>query len=49
MLVFPPVGWHLIAIIAWLPLILAVGGAKPSHALYLGLLHGVLFYGAAAS
>jgi len=49
MLVFPPVGWQLIAIIAWVPLVFAVGGAKPSHALYLGLMHGVLFYGVTMS
>ncbi len=49
MLVFPPVDWHLVAVIAWIPLVYAIGGSKPSHALYLGLLHGVLFYGVTMS
>ena len=48
-LVFPPIGWHLVAVIAWIPLVYGISGAKPSHALYLGLLHGVLFYGVTMS
>jgi len=47
--VFPPVGWYGLAVIAWIPLLLALQGVKPSHALYLGILHGVLFYGVTLS
>ncbi len=48
-LVFPPIGLAWLAIIAWIPLLLALGRAKPSHAFYLGLLHGVMFYGVTMS
>ena len=42
--VFPPIGWSAFALIAWFPLLFALREAKPSHALYLGLLHGVVFF-----
>lgn len=48
-LVFPPIGLWWLSVIAWIPLLLALPGAKPSHALYLGLLHGVVFYGVTMS
>lgn len=44
-LVFPPVGWSAFAVMAWLPLVFALSDAKPAHAFYPGLLHGVLFFG----
>ena len=44
-LVFPSVGWWWLAPVAWIPLFVALRGAKPSHGFYLGLLHGVVFYG----
>ena len=48
-LVFAPVGWWYVAVVAWVPLILGVHGVKPSHGLYLGLLHGVIFFGVTLS
>ena len=48
-LVFPPVGLYWLAVVAWIPLLMALPGAKPSHALYLGLLHGGVFYGVTMS
>lgn len=48
-LVFPPSGLWWLAVVAWIPLLLALPDAKPSHALYLGLLHGVVFYGVTMS
>lgn len=42
--VFPPIGWSAFALIAWFPLLFALREVKPSHALYLGLLHGVVFF-----
>lgn len=47
--VFAPVGWHWLAVVAWLPLLIAVHGVKASHALYLGIVHGALFYGVTMS
>jgi len=47
--VFPPVGWAWLAVVAWVPLLLALQGVKASHGLYLGLLHGAIFYGATMS
>ncbi len=44
-LVFPPFGLWWLAVLAWIPLLLALPDTKPSHALYLGLLHGAVFYG----
>jgi len=43
--VFPPVGWWWLAVLAWVPLLFALQGTKASHALYLGILHGALFFG----
>lgn len=43
-LVFPPVGWAAFAVVAWLPLLFALRECKTSHAFYLGLLHGILFF-----
>ncbi|MFK7911258.1 MAG: apolipoprotein N-acyltransferase, partial [Akkermansiaceae bacterium] len=48
-LVFPPIGLWWLAVVAWVPLLLALADAKPSHALYLGLLHGLVFYGVTMS
>lgn len=45
MLVFPPAGWSAFAVLAWLPLLFALREAKPAHAFYLGLAHGVLLFG----
>jgi len=47
--VFPPIGWAAFAVIAWLPLLFALRDATPSHAFYLGLLHGILFIGVTMS
>ncbi|NWK56139.1 hypothetical protein HW115_11000 [Verrucomicrobiaceae bacterium N1E253] len=47
--VFPSVGWFGLAVVAWVPLILALQGVKTSHGFYLGLLHGALFYGVTLS
>jgi len=47
--VFPPVGWYGLAVVAWIPLLFALRGMKASHALYLGILHGALFYGVTLS
>ncbi|MCP5536240.1 MAG: hypothetical protein H7A51_08415 [Akkermansiaceae bacterium] len=48
-LVFPPIGWSTMAVLAWAPLLFALGGVKPPQALYLGLVHGALFYGVTMS
>lgn len=48
-LVFPPIGFSWLAVVAWIPLLIALGEAKPSHALYLGLLHGAVFFGVTMS
>ncbi|MGB0993390.1 MAG: apolipoprotein N-acyltransferase [Akkermansiaceae bacterium] len=48
-LVFPPIAWAPLAVIAWIPLLLALRGTKASHALYLGILHGAIFYGVTMS
>ena len=47
--VFPPIGWEVLAIVAWLPLLLALRDLRPSHAFYLGLFHGVVFFGVTMS
>jgi len=46
---FPIVGWAGLAVVAWIPLLLALGGAKASHASYLGIFHGAIFYGVTMS
>lgn len=43
--VFAPIGWAGLAVVAWIPLLIAFRGVKTSHALYLGIFHGALFYG----
>ena len=48
-IVFPPVGWEVFAIVAWLPLLFALNGLKPPHAFYLGLFHGAVFFGVTMS
>ncbi|BDS08898.1 apolipoprotein N-acyltransferase [Oceaniferula spumae] len=48
-LVFPPYGMAAFAVIAWVPLLFALRDAKPSQAMYLGLLHGGIFYGVTMS
>lgn len=48
-LVFPPIGWSFMAVVAWIPLLMALHGVKPSHASYLGILHGAIFYGVTMS
>jgi len=48
-LVFHPMAWSVLAVVAWIPLIFALGGAKPAHALFLGLFHGAIFYGVTMS
>ncbi len=48
-LVFPPIGWASLAVVAWVPLLIALHGVKPSHGSYLGLCHGALFYGVTMS
>ena len=48
-MIYPSIGiWWLVAV-AWIPLILALNGAKASHAMYMGLLHGMVFYGVTLS
>ncbi len=47
--VFPPIGWEACALIAWLPLLFAMRAVAPAHAFYLGLVHGVVFYGVTMS
>jgi len=49
MAVFAPISWWWLAVVAWIPLLIALQGVKASHGLYLGLLHGVLFYGVTMS
>lgn len=49
MAVFAPLSWWWLAVVAWIPLFVALQGVKASHGLYLGLLHGVLFYGVTMS
>lgn len=43
--VFAPVSWYGLVTVAWVPLLFALRGLKASHAFYLGILHGVFFYG----
>lgn len=47
--VYAPVSWWWLAVVAWIPLFLALRSVKASHGLYLGLLHGAIFYGATMS
>lgn len=48
-LIYPPVSIWWLAVVAWVPLMWALKGAKPSSAMYMGLLHGVIFYGVTLS
>lgn len=48
-LTFPPIGWASLAVVAWIPLLIALHGVKPSHASYMGILHGAIFYGVTMS
>lgn len=48
-LVYPPIGIWCLAAVAWVPLVWALKDAKSSHAMYLGLLHGMIFYGVTLS
>jgi len=48
-LAFPPIGWWPLALVAWALLLWGLRGAGARAGFYLGLLHGVLFYGASLS
>lgn len=39
---FPPVGWWVLALVAWVPLVLALKGTTPKLGFGLGFLHGFL-------
>ncbi|MFC7337834.1 apolipoprotein N-acyltransferase [Haloferula chungangensis] len=41
---FPPLHWHWLALMAWLPFILSLRGASPKASAVLGLLHGMLVF-----
>ena len=46
---FPPFGFSFLSIIAWLPLLVAMNGASTKVATRIGVLHGLVFYGATLS
>jgi len=46
---FPPFGFSFLSIIAWLPLLVAMNGAPAKVATRIGVLHGLVFYGATLS
>jgi apolipoprotein N-acyltransferase len=48
-LCFPPFGFSFISVIAWLPLLVAMNGASAKVATRIGVLHGLVFYGATLS
>ena len=46
---FPPFSFTFLSILAWLPLLVAINGTSVRVATRLGVLHGLVFYGATLS
>ncbi|MEO1856918.1 MAG: nitrilase-related carbon-nitrogen hydrolase [Rubritalea sp.] len=48
-LCFPPISFSFLSVVAWFPLLLGISGAPVKVATRLGVLHGLVFYGATLS
>lgn len=48
-LVFAPMSWTWLALVAWVPLMVALRGVSPRAGAWLGFSHGLLFYGCTMS
>ena len=48
-LVFEPIAWWPLALVAWIPLFVVLKSASPREGFYLGLLHGFLLFGGTLS
>ncbi len=48
-LVFEPFGWWPLALVAWIPFLMALRGATERLAFYLGLFHGMVLFGGTLS